>query len=75
MIEDVSHKDILNRLISVEKKVDEVHTETRTMVHAFEAVQGAFTVLEWIAKAAKPLLWVAGVVTAISIMYAEYKSK
>ncbi len=25
MIEDVSHKDILNRLISVEKKVDEVH--------------------------------------------------
>ncbi len=32
-------------------------------------------VLEWIAKAAKPLLWVAGVVTAISIMYAEHKSK
>lgn len=73
MNEDVSHYEIYQRLAEVEAKVDLVHTETRTMVDAFKAVEGAFTVLGWIAKAAKPLLWIGGVIAAISIMYAELK--
>ena len=73
-MEEVSHKEILDRLVAVEKKVDEVHTETRTMVAAFQAVDGAFTVLGWIAKVAKPLLWVGGLITAIGLMYGQLKA-
>ena len=73
-MEEVSHKEILDRLVAVERKVDEVHTETRTMVAAFQAVDGAFTVLGWIAKGAKPLLWVGGLITAIGLMYGQLKA-
>lgn len=73
-MEEVSHKEILDRLVAVEKKVDEIHTETRTMVSAFQAVDGAFTVLGWIAKVAKPLLWVGGLITAIGLMYGQLKA-
>ena len=74
-MEEISHKEILDRLVAVERKVDEVHTETRTMVAAFQAVDGAFTVLGWIAKVAKPLLWVGGLITAISVLYANLRIK
>ncbi len=74
-MEEVSHKEILDRLVAVEHKVDEIHIETRTMVNAFEAVDGAFTVLGWVAKVAKPLLWIGGLVTAISILYAQIRIK
>ena len=74
-MEEVSHKEILDRLVAVERKVDDVHTETRTMVAAFQAVDGAFTVLGWIAKVAKPLLWVGGLITAISVLYAQLRIK
>jgi len=73
MNEDVTHREIYERLIAVEAKVDTNIAETKTMVAAFNAVEGAFTVLGWIAKAAKPLLWIGGVVAAIGIMYAELK--
>ena len=74
-MEEVSHKEILDRLVAVEQKVDEVHTDTRAMVAAFKAVDGAFTVLGWIAKLAKPLLWVGGLITAISVLYAQIRIK
>jgi len=74
-MEEVSHKEILDRLVAVEQKVDDVYTETRTMVTAFEAVDGAFTVLGWIAKVAKPLLWIGGLITAISVLYAQIRIK
>jgi hypothetical protein len=74
-MEEVSHREILDRLVAVEQKVDDVHTETRTMVKAFEAVDGAFTVLGWIAKVAKPLLWIGGLITAISVLYAQIRIK
>ena len=73
-MEEVSHKEILDRLVAVERKVDDIHTETRTMVAAFQAVDGAFTVLGWIAKVAKPLLWVGGLITAIGLMYGQLKA-
>ena len=47
--------------------------QTQEVVRAFSAAQGAFTVLEWIATAAKPVLWIAGVVTAFSFMISEYR--
>lgn len=70
---EVTHNEIYERLLAVEAKVDKLNEETENVVKAFSAAQGAFTVLEWIARAAKPLLWIAGVVTAFSLMIAEYR--
>ena len=72
-MEEVTHREIYDRLVAVEEKVDKLNAETTEVVKAFSAAQGAFTVLEWIARAAKPLLWIAGVVTAFSFMIAEYR--
>jgi len=72
-MEEVTHKEIYVRLLAVETKVDKLNEETENVVKAFSAAQGAFTVLEWIARAAKPLLWIAGVVTAFSFMISEYR--
>jgi hypothetical protein len=72
-MEDVTHREIYDRLVAVEEKVDKLNAETTEVVKAFSAAQGAFTVLEWIARAAKPLLWIAGVVTAFSFIIAEYR--
>jgi len=72
-MEEVTHNEIYERLLAVEAKVDKLNEETENVVKAFSAAEGAFTVLEWIARAAKPLLWIAGVVTAFSFMIAEYR--
>ena len=71
---EVSHNDILERLIKVEEKVDKVAKDTEGMVHAFTAASGAFTVLEWIAKLAKPILWTVGAVAAIVAVFQDYRS-
>ena len=75
MTPEVSHAAIYERLLAVEKKVEDVHTETRTMVDAFKAVDGAFTVLGWIAKAAKPILWVGGLITVLGIVYSDLRQR
>lgn len=62
--EDISHKEIYDRLIAVESKVDKVAKDTEDVVAAFKAAAGAFLVLEWIAKVAKPLLWIIATVAA-----------
>lgn len=72
-MEEVTHKEIYQRLVEVEAKVDKLAEDSEKVVKAFNAAHGAFTVLEWIAKAAKPLLWIAGVVTAFSFMISEYR--
>jgi len=72
-MEEITHKEIYDRLVAVESKVDRLNEETEQVVKAFSAAQGAFTVLEWIAKASKPLLWIAGVITAFSLMISEYR--
>ena len=65
MSSEVSHNEIYERLCKVEAKVDKVATDTEGMVEAFNAASGAFTVLEWIAKVAKPILWIAGGIAAV----------
>jgi hypothetical protein len=61
---DISHNEIYERLCKVEAKVDKVAQDTEGMVAAFNAASGAFTVLEWIAKVAKPVLWIVATVAA-----------
>lgn len=62
--EDVSHKEIYDRLVAVESKVDKVAKDTADVVSAFKAAAGAFMVLEWLAKLAKPILWIVATVAA-----------
>lgn len=74
MNEDISHKEIYERLCKVEAKVDKVATDTEGMVKAFNDAQGAFHVLEWIAKIAKPVLWTVGSIAAILALLQDYRS-
>lgn len=74
-MDQVSHQDIYDRLIAVEHKVDAIDDNTRELVGAFKAVQGAFTVLGWIATAAKPLLWIGGAITVIGVWWASVRGK
>jgi hypothetical protein len=73
MSEEVSHREIYERLCKVEQKVDKVSVDTEDMVSAFHAAQGAFTVLDWIAKVAKPILWVVATVTAVVTIFHNVK--
>lgn len=65
---EVSHNEIYERLCKVEAKVDKVATDTEGMVAAFNAASGAFTVLEWIAKVAKPIIFIGGIMAAVAAM-------
>lgn len=51
------------RLADLEGSVKRVETNTSSVVEAFSAAQGAFKVLEWLGKIAKPILWLGGVGT------------
>jgi len=75
MTKEVTHKEIYERLIEVEAKVDKLSQDSNEVVAAFNAAQGAFTVLGWLASVAKPLLWIAGVLSAFSFMISEYRIK
>lgn len=64
-MEEVSHKEIYERLVQVEQKVDTIDANTKSMVSAFNAASGAFVVLEWLAKAVKPILIVGAFFGAV----------
>ena len=70
-----THKEIYDRLLAVETKVDNLVEDSKEVVAAFNAAQGAFTVLGWLASAAKPMLWIAGILSAFSYMISEYRMK
>ena len=63
--EEVTHEHIYNRLIAVEEKVDRLDKNTQEVVQAFNAAQGAFVVLEWVARAVKPILVIGAFCGAI----------
>jgi hypothetical protein len=72
---DVSHREIYDRLIAVEAKVDKIDKATTDVVAAFGAAQGAFVVLEWFGKIAKPILWVGASITAIGVIWQNIRIK
>ena len=65
MTEEVTHEQIYERLCAVEAKVDNLEKSTQVVVAAFTAAAGAFIVLEWIAKAVKPLIIIGSFFGAI----------
>jgi len=62
---EVSHKQIYERLLAVEVKVDKLDKSTEEVVKAFNAAQGAFIVLEWVARAVKPIIIVGAFFGAV----------
>ena len=74
IVEDVTHREIYDRLVAVEGKVDALTTSTKDVTEAFNAAQGAFKVLETLSKLAKPLLWIGGLVAAIAVFIQDFKS-
>lgn len=72
---DVSHREIYDRLMAVETKVDKIDKATTDVVAAFGAAQGAFVVLEWFGKIAKPILWVGATITAIGVLWQNIRIK
>lgn len=71
-MDEVTHKEIYDRLVQVEQKVDHLDQKTGQVVTAFAAAQGAFLVLDFIGKLAKPLLWLMGVGAAIVVLWEEF---
>ena len=72
---DITHREIYDRLVAVEAKVDTIAGDTKDVVNAFAAAQGAFTVLETLSKLAKPLLWVGGLIAALVTFWDHLKVK
>jgi hypothetical protein len=68
-MDNITHEQIYNRLIAVEQKVDRIDNNTKGLVEAIEAAQGAVKVLGWIASAAKPMLWIGGLVMAAGAIW------
>lgn len=66
---EVSHEKIYERLVAVEQKVDRIDNNTKGLVEAIEAAQGAVKVLGWVASLAKPILWIGGLVMAAGAIW------
>ena len=75
MEDQVTHSQIYARLLEVEAKVDSIDKNTKGLVEAFDALQGAFKVLGWVASAAKPILWVGGLVMAAGAVWQTWIKK
>lgn len=71
---EVSHEQIYQRLITVEEKVDRIDNNTKGLVEAINAAQGAIKVLGWIASVAKPVMWLMAGITFIGIAWQNFKS-
>lgn len=72
---DISHEQIYERLLAVEAKVDTIDKNTSGLVEAIKALDGAFKVLGWVASAAKPILWVGGLIMAAGAVWQTWIKK
>jgi hypothetical protein len=75
MEDQVTHSQIYARLLEVETKVDSIDKNTKGLVEAMKALDGAFKVLGWIASTAKPILWVAGLIMAAGAVWQTWIKK
>jgi len=75
MTQEVTHEQIYERLLAVENKVDSIDKNTSGLVEAIKALDGAFKVLGWIASAAKPILWVGGLIMAAGAVWQTWIKK
>lgn len=72
---DITHREIYDRLVAVEGKVDLLTENTKDVTAAFAAAQGAFKVLETLSRLAKPLLWLGGLFVAVAAFWDSFRSR
>ncbi len=72
---EVTHEQIYERLLAVENKVDSIDKNTKGLVEAIKALDGAFKVLGWVASAAKPILWVGALIMAAGAVWQTWIKK
>jgi len=75
MENEVTHKQIYDRLLAVENKVNDIDKNTSGLVEAIDAMQGAMKVLGWVASLAKPILWIGGLVMAAGAVWQTFLKK
>jgi hypothetical protein len=75
MQQEVTHAQIYERLLEVETKVDTIDKNTKGLVEAINALDGAFKVLGWVASAAKPILWVSALIMAAGAVWQTWLKK
>jgi len=75
MTQEVTHEQIYERLLAVETKVDSIDKNTSGLVDALKALDGAFKVLGWVASAAKPILWIGGLIMAAGAVWQTWIKK
>lgn len=51
-----------------------IESNTAELVEAFSNVKGAFKVLNWIGKFARPLGYIAGLLAAVASLWTAYKT-
>ena len=66
-MEEVSHKDIYDRLVAVESKVDKIDNNTQEVVYAFQNAKGAFIALDWLSKFAGRILKISAFIVAVGV--------
>jgi hypothetical protein len=64
---------LMERLDSLQTQVDTLTTETKDMVAAFNAAQGAFQALDWIARTVKPIIVIVGTIAAAVLWFKGVK--
>jgi hypothetical protein len=72
---DITHREIYDRLVAVEGKVDALSNSTKDVTAAFAAARGAFVVLETLGKLAKPMLWLGGLFVAAAAFWEHFKDR
>jgi hypothetical protein len=66
-MEEVSHKDIYDRLVAVESKVDKIDNQTAEVISAFQSAKGAFIALDWLSRFAGRILKIGAFITAFGV--------
>jgi len=66
-MDEVSHKDIYDRLVAVEQKVDKIDTNTQEVVYAFQNAKGAFIALDWLSRFAGKILKITAFFAALGV--------
>ena len=70
---EVTHREIYDRVLAMEAKVDRLQQQTADVVAAFEAARGAFQVLEWLARLAKPVMWLGATLAAAAAVWQNWR--
>jgi len=66
-MEEVSHKQIYDRLVAVESNVDKIDVHTKEVVDAFQSAKGAFIALDWLSRFAGKILKIGAFITAVGV--------